>query len=60
MKKMEVRDEQHGNELGLDFSICMLSKIFTMQINDSNYGWEDLIFIPPGRSSSEHLATVDA
>lgn len=31
-----------------------------MEVNDSNYGWEDLIFIPPGRSSSEHLATVDA
>lgn len=38
----------------------MLSKIFNMQMNDLDSGWDDLIFIPPGRSSSEHLATVDA
>ncbi|KMZ59478.1 Tic22-like family protein [Zostera marina] len=31
-----------------------------MEMNDLDSGWDDLIFIPPGRSSSEHLATVDA
>ncbi|KAI3864951.1 hypothetical protein MKX03_008728 [Papaver bracteatum] len=29
-----------------------------MEVNDKNSGWEDLIFIPPGKSYSQHLQEV--
>ncbi|RWR90065.1 protein TIC 22, chloroplastic [Cinnamomum micranthum f. kanehirae] len=31
-----------------------------MEMNDTNSGWEDLIFIPPGKSYSQHLKEVAA
>ncbi|XXG61006.1 hypothetical protein AAC387_Pa04g2768 [Persea americana] len=31
-----------------------------MEMNDKNSGWEDLIFIPPGKSYSQHLKEVAA
>lgn len=29
-----------------------------MEINEKNSGWEDLIFIPPGKSRSQHIQEV--
>lgn len=29
-----------------------------MQMSEKNSGWEDLIFIPPGKSYSQHLQDV--
>ncbi|KAK1263019.1 hypothetical protein QJS04_geneDACA021746 [Acorus gramineus] len=31
-----------------------------MEINSKNSGWEDLIFIPPGKSYSQHLKEIPA
>uniref|UniRef100_A0A1D1XNF5 Protein TIC 22, chloroplastic n=1 Tax=Anthurium amnicola TaxID=1678845 RepID=A0A1D1XNF5_9ARAE len=31
-----------------------------MEMNDENSGWEDLIFVPPGKSLSEHVNEVAA
>ncbi|XP_057504054.1 protein TIC 22, chloroplastic-like isoform X1 [Actinidia eriantha] len=31
-----------------------------MEMNENNSGWEDLIFIPPGKSFSEHIQVVNA
>ncbi|XP_078432999.1 tic22-like family protein [Wolffia australiana] len=31
-----------------------------MEINEKNSGWEDLIFIPPGKNISEHIKEVAA
>ncbi|KAG0470022.1 hypothetical protein HPP92_016137 [Vanilla planifolia] len=31
-----------------------------MEINEKNYGWEDLIFIPPGKSCTQHINEVAA
>eukprot|EP00262_Sarcandra_glabra_P011048 TRINITY_DN2674_c1_g1_i3.p1 TRINITY_DN2674_c1_g1~~TRINITY_DN2674_c1_g1_i3.p1 ORF type:complete len:291 (+),score=35.96 TRINITY_DN2674_c1_g1_i3:181-1053(+) len=31
-----------------------------MEMNDKNSGWEDLIFIPPGKSYSQHIKEVAA
>jgi hypothetical protein len=31
-----------------------------LQINERNSGWDDLIFIPPGKSLNQHINEVSA
>jgi hypothetical protein len=31
-----------------------------LQINERNSGWDDLIFIPPGKSLNQHIDEVSA
>lgn len=38
--------------------VVVLSPLCLMQTSEKNSGWEDLIFIPPGKSHSQHIQEV--
>ncbi|XP_058089362.1 protein TIC 22, chloroplastic isoform X1 [Magnolia sinica] len=39
---------------------CLEDVLKKMEMNNKNSGWEDLIFIPPGKSYSQHIKEVAA
>ncbi|XP_077212891.1 tic22-like family protein [Tasmannia lanceolata] len=39
---------------------CLEDVLKKMEVNNKNSGWEDLIFIPPGKSYSQHIKEVAA
>ncbi|KAM0948958.1 hypothetical protein DsansV1_C06g0065191 [Dioscorea sansibarensis] len=39
---------------------CLEDVLKKMELNDKNSGWDDLIFIPPGKSYTQHINEVSA
>lgn len=36
----------------------MIQSAIKSQVNEKNSGWDDLIFIPPGKSYTQHINEV--
>jgi len=40
--------------------VVLTTWLLILQINERNSGWDDLIFIPPGKSLNQHINEVSA
>jgi len=40
--------------------MIILSLCPTLQMSEKSSGWDDLIFIPPGKSHSQHIQEIKA
>lgn len=50
-----------GSALSKQIMVGSLEDVLKkMEINDRNSGWDDLIFIPPGKSLNQHINEVSA
>ncbi|XP_047321616.1 protein TIC 22, chloroplastic [Impatiens glandulifera] len=58
-KELSTFSRARGSGLSQHITVGSLEDVLRkMEISEKNSGWEDLIFIPPGKSHSQHIQEV--
>ncbi|THU51450.1 hypothetical protein C4D60_Mb06t31180 [Musa balbisiana] len=58
---LKVSKASRGSGFSQNIMVGSLEDVLKkMEMNDKNSGWDDLIFIPPGKSYTEHINKVSA